>query len=236
MIFFLRYAAPLALVYTPQDYTVPSVAFSRLCLRRYAAPLGIVYTVLATGVCGLLLILALLFSMQSIDDAIDGTSGNAAIQIISQTAGQSVATVFAWLLVVNIFFAGTSSITVTSRILFALCRDKATIFADTLSAVDPTFHSPLNAIVFLFFVQSLLLLIPLASDGGEDAFLSILSICVVGLQVSLIWNNLLNNPLSILMIMMIMMAVKTVMITVRVITMISMIVTMIVTMIVVVLH
>ena len=150
----------------------------------YAAPMGIVYTVVATGVFGFLLIIALMLSMQSIDDAIDGSSGNAAIQILSQTGGQNVACVFSWLLAVNIFFGGVSSITVTSRILFALCRDKATVYADTLSALNPTFRSPINAVIFLFLVQSSLLLIPLNSAGGSEAFYSILSICVVGLQIS----------------------------------------------------
>lgn len=150
----------------------------------YAAPMGIVYTVIATGISGFVLILALLFSMQSIENAIDSSSGNSAIEILVQTGGQQTACIFACLLAVNIFFAGTSSITVTSRILFALCRDKATVFADKLSAIDPTFRSPINAVVFLFCVQASLLLIPLNSDGGIEAFYTIVSITVVGLQIS----------------------------------------------------
>ena len=151
---------------------------------KLAAPYGIIYTVIATGISGFVLILALLYSVQDISDAINGSSGNAAIQIVEQTSGNKVAQVFSWLLVINIFFAGISGVTVTSRILFALCRDKASAFSDTLATVHPTFKSPVNSTVFLFFVQSALLLLPLNSYGGLEAFYSILSICVVGLQIS----------------------------------------------------
>jgi amino acid transporter len=149
-----------------------------------AAPLGIIYTVLATGVFGFLLILVLMITMQDIEDAIDGYSGNAATQIISQNCGQYVASVFAWMLVVNIFFCGCSSVTVTSRIWFALCRDKATVFSEILSVVNPRFGSPIYGIAFIFVVQSILLLLPLNSDKGEEAFISIVGITVVGLQIS----------------------------------------------------
>jgi amino acid transporter len=149
-----------------------------------AAPLGIIYTVLATGIFGFLLILVLLITMQDIEDAIDGYSGNAATQIISQNCGQFVASVFAWMLVVNIFFCGCSSVTVTSRIWFALCRDKATIFSEILSVVNPRFGSPIYGIAFIFIVQSILLLLPLNSDKGQTAFISIVGITVVGLQIS----------------------------------------------------
>ena len=151
---------------------------------RLSAPMGIIYTVLFSGILGLLLIIALMLTMQDINDAINGISGNAAVQIITQTAGQNVAFIFSWLIVVNIFFGGVSSITVTSRILFALCRDKATVFSDVLSKLNPTFKSPINAIIFLFICQCSLLLIPLNTSGGVQAFYSILSIYVVGLQIS----------------------------------------------------
>ena len=151
---------------------------------KLAAPFGIIYTVIATGISGFVLILALLYSVQDISDAINGSSGNAAIQIIKQTSGDDVAHIFSWLLVINIFFSGISGVTVTSRILFALCRDQASVFSDTLATVHPTFKSPVNSTIFLFFVQSALLLLPLNSYGGLEAFYSILSICVVGLQIS----------------------------------------------------
>lgn len=151
---------------------------------RLAAPMGIVYTVMGTGISGFVLLLALLFAMQDMSGAIASPSGNAAIEIISQTAGRGFACVFCWLLVINIFFGGVSSVAVTSRILFALCRDKASAFASSLGTVHPLLHTPVNSTIALFFLQSALLLIPLSNYGGSEAFYTILSICVVGLQIS----------------------------------------------------
>jgi amino acid transporter len=129
---------------------------------RVAAPRGIVYT----------------------DDDYTNHSHNSVIQIILQCSNQQIASLFAWLIVVNIFFAGNSSVTVTSRVMFALCRDKAMIFSDMLATIHPTLHTPINTLIALFVIQSVLVLIPLASTGGPEAFTSIVSICVVGLQIS----------------------------------------------------
>ena len=151
---------------------------------RSVSSMGIIYTVLGAGITGFLVLLSLLFGLQDITKAIDGPSGNAAVEIITQTAGAYVACVFSWILVVNMFFTGMSSVTVTSRILYVLCRDKASHYAEPLATVHPLYRSPINASLFLFFIQFLILLIPLFSARGIVAFYSVLSICVVGLQIS----------------------------------------------------
>ena len=149
-----------------------------------SASMGIIYTVFATGMFGFVLIVALLLAMQDIDDAIGEESGNAAVQIILQCSGTRIASIFSWLLVVNIFFCGSCSVTVTSRIWFALCRDRATIFSEKLCAINSYFHSPINGIICLFFLTSLLLLLPLHSETGESAFLDVVSLSVISLQIS----------------------------------------------------
>ena len=151
---------------------------------RKVSSMGIIYTVLGCGITGFLVLLALLFGLQDITQAIEGPSGNAAVEIIQQTAGRYVASVFSWILVINMFFTGMSSVTVTSRILYVLCRDKASHYAEPLATVHPHYRSPINASIFLFLIQFLLLLIPLFSARGVVAFYSVLSICVVGLQIS----------------------------------------------------
>lgn len=171
-------------LYAFSGYDGPAHLAEETKSSRHAAPMGIIYTVLATGISGFILLLALLFAMQDIAAAIVSPNGNAAIEIIAQTGGQRFACAFCWLLVVNIFFGGVSSVAVTSRILFALCRDKASAFSSSLGTVHPLLHTPVNSTIFLFFVQSALVLIPLSNYGGSEAFYTILSICVVGLQIS----------------------------------------------------
>jgi hypothetical protein len=69
--------------------------------------------------------------------------------------------------------------------MYALCRDNAIVFSETLSQIHPTLHSPINSIIFLFFIQSSLLLIPLFNaTGGTAALNNILSLSIVGFQIS----------------------------------------------------
>lgn len=171
-------------LYAFSGYDGPAHLAEETKSSRLAAPMGIVYTVMATGVSGFVLLMALLFAMQDIAGAIASPTGNAAIEIIAQTGGKNFACAFCWLLVLNIFFGGVSSVAVTSRILFALCRDKASAFTSSLGTVHPLLHTPVNSTIALFFLQSALLLIPLSNYGGSEAFYTILSICVVGLQIS----------------------------------------------------
>jgi amino acid transporter len=86
---------------------------------------------------------------------------NAAIEIIIQASNSTLACAFSWLLVVNLFFAGFASVTVTTRIMYAFSRDKGMFCSEVLSLINPTLKTPINAIIALFFIQSALVLIPL---------------------------------------------------------------------------
>ena len=151
---------------------------------RISAPVAVLSTCVATGVCGLLLIFTFLFTMQNIQSAIDGYTGNAALQIILQCTDASTAAIFAWLLVACVFFAGFSGVTVTSRILFALFRDKAAIYSDVMSTLHPELRSPVNILIFMFFTESSLILLCLISNGGDTAFYNVTGLCTIALQIA----------------------------------------------------
>ena len=150
---------------------------------RLNAPLGIIYAVTAGGVSGLILILALLYGMQSLTGAINSASGNAAVQIFLQATNSPCAIGLTWLVMVNIFFTGVSSVSVTARITFALVRDEAVPFHKELAWIEPTYKQPVNSILLIFAFDALLLLLPLTS-AGSTAFLSLTGINTIGLQVS----------------------------------------------------
>ena len=85
------------------------------------------------------------------------------------------------LLLINIFFAGFSSMTVTSRIGFAMARDDAFPGSKFLYKVNPKTKSP-DRIIFLVFVMDFLLcLLPLIS---KTAFEAITSVSAIGYQIS----------------------------------------------------
>jgi amino acid transporter len=84
-------------------------------------------------------------------------------------------------LIINLFFAGISSLTVTSRIAFAMARDGAFPYSESLRVVWPVTKSPVRTVLLVFVVDALLLLLPLATTVALSA---VLAITVIGYQVS----------------------------------------------------
>jgi amino acid transporter len=85
------------------------------------------------------------------------------------------------LLLVNCFFAGFSSLTVTSRIGFAMARDGAFPYSDKLSYVHPKTKSPVAMIFLVFILDALFCSLPLISETAFDA---ITSITTIGYEIS----------------------------------------------------
>ena len=75
------------------------------------------------------------------------------------------------------FFAGFSSLTVTSRIAYAMARDGALPFSKFFSVVNTKYQTPIRAIFLVFFVDACLCLLPL---GSPTAFTAITGVCTIG--------------------------------------------------------
>lgn len=80
---------------------------------RTAASYGIINTCFASGVVGLLYILTLLFVTTNIDDALDGKTSVAAVNVYLSAGGSVFGNILTWLLVINLFFAGTIDTCIT---------------------------------------------------------------------------------------------------------------------------
>jgi len=151
------------------------------------APMGIIYTCLATGIAGLVLIISMLFATTDVDMAVNGDYGTALANIFmysTQGRNTSIGPALIWLLVINTWFGGISSVTVTGRITFALARDGGFPLSDKISEVNSRFQSPINIILFVFFIDALLLLLPLVGESGNVAFMSIVNLSSLGFQIS----------------------------------------------------
>ena len=81
------------------------------------------------------------------------------------------------ILIISTFFAGISSLTVTSRIAFAMARDGAFPASSYIRVIYPATKSPLATVALVFIVDALLLLLPL---GTTVALTAVLSITVIG--------------------------------------------------------
>ena len=148
---------------------------------RTNAPNGLINTVLATGIGGLLILFPLLFATTDINNVLNnGLSGNAAVDAVSFALGDKWAAAYAWLVTINLFFAGVSSVAVTGRITWALMRDRGFLYSEYFAQVDPALQSPVRAIMFVFTFDAVLLLLPLNPGVGLTAFYSIVGLCAVG--------------------------------------------------------
>ncbi|CAF0892591.1 unnamed protein product [Adineta steineri] len=151
-----------------------------------AAPKGIVGTCICSALVGIAYILALLFAIPDVETFVTNNSGDdappslvvATYQIAAPGAAAMALTI---LLIINLYFAGMSSITVTTRIGFAMSRDGVFPLSKYLRWIYKRTQTPLANVVLIFFVDSLLLLLQLAST---TAFTDILSIATFGFQVS----------------------------------------------------
>ena len=150
---------------------------------RLNAPRGIIYTCYATAVTGFGMLLALLFVTTDIKQALDSSSGNAAIQVLHDSLGQTWAVILTAILAANTFLGGVSSVAVTSRITFALVRDNAFPFSKSLSYVHPVLQTPTRTILLIFILDSLIQLLPL-NTKANTAFVSITGITTIGFQLS----------------------------------------------------
>ena len=149
-----------------------------------SAPKGIIYTIQATGWVGLFLLVGILFVTYDIKGALDGETGNAFCQVLVMATNESWGKGLVALVVINCFFAGVSSVAVTGRITFALARDCGFPWSSYIAAIEPNFKAPLNALMFVFIIDALLMLLPLEPEGGATAFFAIIGLCVVGFQIS----------------------------------------------------
>jgi len=85
------------------------------------APKGIVGTCVCSAIVGMIYILALLFAIPNVATFIDNTSGdnetiNLAVATYQLAVPERGAMALTILLILNVYFAGMSSITVPSRI------------------------------------------------------------------------------------------------------------------------
>jgi amino acid transporter len=98
-----------------------------------------------------------------------------------ETYNKNGAVAMTSLLLVNIFFAGFSSMTVTSRIGFAMARDGAFPGSKILYKLNSKTKTPDRIILLVFVMDVLLCLLPLIST---TAFEAIIGVSAVGYQIS----------------------------------------------------
>ena len=139
---------------------------------RRSAPFSIVWTCVATALTGFCYTLGLLYAMNGdINDVMNGNNNQPIVNVFSftflykdGTPNKQGALAMTSLLVINLFFAGFSSLTVTSRIGFAMARDGAFLGSKCLKVVNKKTQTPIATIFMVFIIDALLCLLPMGSS------------------------------------------------------------------------
>ena len=144
------------------------------------APKGIIKTVLATGIGGFAIILTLLFAISDPETIGDGPVGVVVADIFMAAGGPKWGPALIWIVFINYFFAGLSSVAVSARITYALARDDGFPMSSVIKKIHPTLKAPINSLIFVFLFDGCLLLILL---GSTVAYVSIVGLSSIGYQV-----------------------------------------------------
>jgi amino acid permease (GABA permease) len=175
------YAGMIGLLFTSWTFTGfdASAHMSEETTRAaVSAPKGIVRSIAFSWIAGLVLILALTFSMSAGNYSNEAGAGEPAAKIFVDALGLSTAKVLLLVVCGAIFFCGLANMTSNSRQIFAFSRDGAIPGSKWWRSVSKRTHTPVKSVWFAA-VGAFVLGVP--SLWNTVAFQAIVSVNVIGL-------------------------------------------------------
>jgi amino acid transporter len=144
------------------------------------APVGVVSSVAVSAVAGLVLIVSLTLSIRDAPAA-EGAP-DAALRVLRGALGPEAGRLGMALAIIAMWFAGLSSLTSASRMLFAFARDGGLPKAEWLRRVDERTRTPAPSIAACSLFA--LSLVALTATVSLDAFLAVAALATVSLYAS----------------------------------------------------
>jgi amino acid transporter len=144
------------------------------------APVGIVSSVAVSAVAGYALVAALALAIR--DSASVAGAPDAALQVLRGALGSRAGRFAMGLVILAMWFAGLSSVTSASRMLFAFARDGGLPWARALRRVNDRTRTPLNATAAC--VLAPMALVALTAPLSETVFLAVAALATVALYAS----------------------------------------------------
>ncbi|PCH07908.1 Amino acid/polyamine transporter I [Penicillium occitanis (nom. inval.)] len=147
-----------------------------------AVPYCMLSSVAINGTLGFAFVLAILFCMGDIEAALDTDTGYPIIEILRYITGSTAAsTAMTCTLILMAVLATVALIPSASRMVWSLARDRAIPFHKYLSEVNTRTQLPQRSILI---TSVILVLLGLINIGSTAAFNAILSLSVLGIQIS----------------------------------------------------
>lgn len=146
-------------------------------------PLAISWGYFTNGIMAIILLIAYLFSIPSVDDAITDPTGFPFLYVFRNAVSTPGVNGLTAIILIPVIFSNIFFNASTSRQTFAFARDRGLPFARWIAHVHPRRKIPVNAIALSCLISCLLSLINI---GSETAFNAIISLNVAALMYTYI--------------------------------------------------
>lgn len=123
---------------------------------KRVVPRAILLSLLGSGTAGLLLLAGVTLAVG--DLAAAQQAGDPLMNTLEQSLGKGWTGLLRAIIGISIFACGLASMAATSRLLFALGRDRMLPGSRWLASVDPNHRTPRNAVLLIWFVASAVVL------------------------------------------------------------------------------
>jgi amino acid transporter len=147
---------------------------------RYV-PISLFWSYIGNGVVAIIFLITYLFSIASVEDALNDPSGYPFLYVFQSAVSTSGVNALTSILLILVIAANISFNASTARQTFAFARDNGLPFSKWISKVDKKKEIPSNAIALTCIITALLSLINIGSDV---AFNAIISLQVVAIMIS----------------------------------------------------
>jgi amino acid transporter len=171
------YAALVGLLqaqWTFTGYDASAHAAEETVGAREAAPRGIVSSVLVSGVAGFVMLVAITLAVK---DPARAAEESGFINVVVAALGPRLGGVMVWMVIGAMWFCGLSTLTSSSRMLFAFARDGGVPASRLLAQVSDRFRTPTWAVWACVTIAFALAI-------WSQAYSVIVSISTIGLYAS----------------------------------------------------
>ncbi|KAI0838749.1 amino acid transporter [Hypoxylon sp. FL0890] len=135
------------------------------------APRAIIYAVIVGGVTGVAFILVILFCITDPETVLSTPTNMPIAELILQGTGSRAAAAILTLMLAVCFINGTNGcVTSSSRLLYAMARDKGIVYHNYFAHITPGLDVPVRTIIFTFIFNVLFGLLYLGPSVAFSAY------------------------------------------------------------------
>jgi amino acid transporter len=163
---------------------------------RYV-PISIFWSYVANGIMAIIFLITYLFSIESVEDALNDPSGYPFIYVFQTAMSNQGTTALTIIVLIIVIAANISWNASTARQTFAFARDNGLPFSKWISHVNASKELPVNSIILTCTITCLLSLINIGSSTAFNAIISVQVVAIMftyGISMSCVLYRRISHP------------------------------------------